>query len=304
MLFICMELYETISKNKLQPKHLQYYIVVFVIISVCLLTVLSEIAFLYGEVSTSEMEPLVFEFSDKNIPVHRNSTFCKMFIKSVEDFDRKVCFASDAYLFPEKYAKKKNTFGFPSTASAPKVKELKPFRDDLVKLTQSLQFKPFRSDFTDKLKDNIRKIDASDKIIVNADKTSNKYWIEKDDYKNLVEKNIHSECKREKIKNVKDVTKEHQKIVTKLELSKRVFETEPRSAFVTVKDHKEDFGNNTKCRLINPAKPDVGKISKKILENVVSVVKQKTQLKRWRNTNEVFTWFKGLENKKRKSFIF
>ena len=96
---------------------------------------------------------------------------------------------------------------------------------------------------------------------------------------------------------------EHQKIVTKLELDKRVFKTEPRSAFVTVKDHKEDFRSNTKCRVINPAKPDIGKISKQILENVVSVIKQKTQLKQWRNTSDVLTWFKQLKNKKRKSFI-
>ena len=162
----------------------------FMSISVCLLTAISAIASFIGEVSTSKMEPFVFEYSDKNIPVHKNSTFCKMFIKSVEDLDRKVRFASDAYLHPEKYAKMKNNFGFPSTEKPPKVEELKAFQEDLAKLTQNLKFRPCKNVFMDKLKDNIRNIDESDKIIVNADKTNNKYWIAKDDYVKLVEKNV------------------------------------------------------------------------------------------------------------------
>ena len=81
------------------------------------------------------------------------------------------------------------------------------------------------------------------------------------------------------------------------------FQTTERSAFLTIKDHKEDFANNTKCRLINPCKPDIGKISKKILENVVNVIRKKTKLNQWKNTQEMLMWFKQLRNKKRKSFI-
>ena len=42
------------------------------------------------------------------------------------------------------------------------------------------------------------------------------------------------------------------------------------TAFLTLKDHKPDFENHTKCRLINPAKSDIGKISKSILDTVNS----------------------------------
>ena len=41
-----------------------------------------------------------------------------------------------------------------------------------------------------------------------------------------------------------------------------------RKAFISLKDHKENFENNSKCRLINPAKSDSGKISKLILDKV------------------------------------
>ena len=108
---------------------------------------------------------------------------------------------------------------------------------------------------------------------MNFDKTSNKYLVGKDDYKKLLEKNVQQDYKKENTKNVENVTVEHQKVVKNLGLEQRVFETTKRTAFLTIKDHKEDFANNTKCRLINPTKPEIGRISIKILENVVSVVK-------------------------------
>ena len=35
-----------------------------------------------------------------------------------------------------------------------------------------------------------------------------------------------------------------------------------------IKDHKENFVNNPKCRLINPAIPELGVVSKSIIENI------------------------------------
>ena len=37
------------------------------------------------------------------------------------------------------------------------------------------------------------------------------------------------------------------------------------TAFITVKDHKDSFPGRMECRLINPAKNHLGKISKVIL---------------------------------------
>ena len=41
-----------------------------------------------------------------------------------------------------------------------------------------------------------------------------------------------------------------------------------REAFISLKDHKENFENNLKCRLMNPAKSDPRKISKSILDKL------------------------------------
>ena len=91
-------------------------------ISFCLLTVCS-----YNikppwksEVSRSTMEPSVFEHSDKNIPVHDNTVYRKMFINAVATLDYAVRWAAHIFLNPHEAPKeKKNNFGFPSNKAAP-----------------------------------------------------------------------------------------------------------------------------------------------------------------------------------------
>ena len=39
-------------------------------------------------------------------------------------------------------------------------------------------------------------------------------------------------------------------------------------AFITVKDHKKNFPNSLKCRLINAMKSEIGIISKNILDKI------------------------------------
>ena len=48
-----------------------------------------------------------------------------------------------------------------------------------------------------------------------------------------------------------------------------------REAFITLKDHKENFKNSLPCRLINPAKSEMGLVSKWILGNINGRRKEK-----------------------------
>jgi hypothetical protein len=41
-----------------------------------------------------------------------------------------------------------------------------------------------------------------------------------------------------------------------------------KNAFVTLKDHKENFDTNPKCRLLNPSKSELGKVSKVVLDRI------------------------------------
>ena len=72
-----------------------------------------------------------------------------------------------------------------------------------------------------------------------------------------------------------------------------------KDCFITVKDHKDNFENNTKCRLLNPSKSDLGRVSKQILSKIVKVVREKTLYNHWQNTDSVITWFENLENKQK-----
>ena len=76
-----------------------------------------------------------------------------------------------------------------------------------------------------------------------------------------------------------------------------------REAFISLKDHKENFENNPKCRLINPAKSESGKLSKVILDKFNSNLRQKLNSNQCRNTQQVITWFGNINDKDRHSFI-
>ena len=67
---------------------------------------------------------------------------------------------------------------------------------------------------------------------------------------------------------MREVTKEDRRIATKLELSDRIDVTAKREAFITLKDHKPNFRNKPTCRLINPCKPELGKVSKQLVEKL------------------------------------
>ena len=72
-------------------------------------------------------------------------------------------------------------------------------------------------------------------------------------------------------------------------------------AVITYKDHKKDPG--VKCRLLNGAKSQVGKISQKILQDFNATIRNKTGLQQWRKTADVINWFINIEDKRSYRFI-
>ena len=67
--------------------------------------------------------------------------------------------------------------------------------------------------------------------------------------------------------------------------------------------HEEDFRTNPTCRLINPAKSELGKISKNILEEIKTELRSILELNQWKSTRSVTEWFNNIENKKNCAFI-
>ena len=75
------------------------------------------------------------------------------------------------------------------------------------------------------------------------------------------------------------------------------------NAFVSLKDHKSNFSSNLKRRLINPAKSEMGKISKYFLEKLNSKFRDLSSVNQWQETSTVINWFKNIKNKKKCIFM-
>ena len=75
-----------------------------------------------------------------------------------------------------------------------------------------------------------------------------------------------------------------------------------KKAYITLKDHKPNFRTKPSCRLINPAKSEIGLISKQILEAINSRIRAATNLQQWRNTQSVIDCFVQLPSKENMHF--
>ena len=73
--------------------------------------------------------------------------------------------------------------------------------------------------------------------------------------------------------------------------------------YITLKAHKDNFRSDHPCRLINPCKSEIGKISKSIVENINKNLLKLLQVNQWRNSESVIKSFYSIENKSQCKFI-
>ena len=142
-----------------------------------------------------------------------------------------------------------------------------------------------------------------DRILISADKTGNHYWTDKDSYKRHLHNNITKDYKKADEDIINNIRKGDKEVAERLEVDDRLYCTSKRDCFITLKDHKKQFMNNPKFRLINPAKPEIGMVSKRMLSKIISAIKSKSQLLQWKNSDSVVQWFQNLKEKKRLKFI-
>ena len=141
-------------------------------------------------------------------------------------------------------------------------------------------------------------------IIVRADKTRNLYAITKTSYDKLLRDNITKSYKQAPAQTYTDIN-EAKDIAHSLELSDRMNCLARKEAFITLKDHKENFTNALPCRLIkyNPAKSEMGRVSKAVIDRILQAVDQKLQLNMWKNTAAVTEWFTKIDRKESNDFL-
>ena len=80
-------------------------------------------------------------------------------------------------------------------------------------------------------------------------------------------------------KDFDTVNKVAKDLSTKLKIEDRMEYMAKQQAFITLKDHKDNFVEKPTCRLINPAKSELGLVSKQMIERINNSVRNQTQNK-------------------------
>ena len=57
------------------------------------------------------------------------------------------------------------------------------------------------------------------------------------------------------------------------------------------------------CRLINPSKSDIGRISKQVIDKINLKLISDTKVDQWKNSTSVFEWFNNIPNKDQHTFL-
>ena len=198
----------------------------------------------------------------------------------------------------------KETYGFKTPNPGPFSHDLKPFEDDLHSLIRNIKFRQQHpSQFQKYLKNSVKLIKSSPDIILKADKSRNLYKVKPSEYKNNLNNAITKTYKKCSSEEVNQTNIEAAKLADQLQIADRVDQFTQAPAFITIKDHKQGFPGKQEFRLLNPAKNNMGKVSKEILRKVVNDVKNKTGYNQWSNTAEVINWFQKQTNKENLRFM-
>ena len=80
-------------------------------------------------------------------------------------------------------------------------------------------------------------------------------------------------------------------ILKKNEILNRVEINGESNCFITLKTKKANFANNAQVRLTNPAKNQLWRMSKVMLDKIKLAIRER--FKQWKNTQKVRDWFKA-----------
>ena len=176
----------------------------------------------------------------------------------------------------QKEQKDEDRYGLKSGKSPPYVEEMADFEEDMERLIENLAFRNIHSNFQDALQKDIARTGRSHTVFVPADKTRNLYQVEKHQYKKLLRNNVTKHYQLADESGYSEINTETQIIANKLRIADRLDTMGKKEAYVALKDHKENFQNSLPYRLINPAKDEIGMVSKHILDNINQKLREKT----------------------------
>lgn len=249
------------------------------------------------------MEKLNYDYSLKNIPIPDDTTYRLHLIEKIESVIKRMRWKAHFFLNETKDSVNRNTFGFKSRNHPKQCKEIENFEKDVLETVKTIKFKRSRDEFQTKMRNDCSEIKKSDNVYIFADKTNNIYEMSQHQHEKLLMENITKTYKKAPENLEKAINLEAKSIADSYSLSERIDSIAKSPAYITLKDHKENFKNSPSCRLINPSKNELGKISKSVLQRINKDLVRKLNVNQWKNTDEVIEWFKRISNKKQHTFI-
>ena len=144
-----------------------------------------------------------------------------------------------------------------------------------MKLVKNLRFRTVDNKFQRTLAKDLKDIKSSKKTLTAADKTSNMYRLSKEEYLNLLQNAITSKYKKTDTHTTTNINKEGIKHAKEVSIIDRIEINGTTNSFITLKDHKENSLNRPSTRLLNPAKNEIGRISRRILQNINTTLSEK-----------------------------
>ena len=248
------------------------------------------------------MEKLQLRYSSKNIPIPSKRSYRLQLMEKIELVIKRIKWKVFFYeQGNNKYISE--NYGLKSLNCPPKIKEMTNFEKDFTNLLKSIKFRATKSSFQQQLTEDIRTIKNTKTTLTFVDETSNVYKVPKEQHEKLLNNAITTSYKKVSKKTQDQINNQGKNILKNKEAIKRMFVNGEQKCFIKLKYHNPNFQNNPTVRLLNPAKNELGRISKTILDKVNANLRNSLHLNHWKNTQEVIDWFKGTDNKQRYKFI-
>ena len=184
---------------------------------------------------------------------------------------------------------------FPTRRSAPSDNKLVKFEDALYKIINNIKFKTYTNNFQNNMKKDLNKIETSNKLFVFADKSNNLYKVNKANYEKILNNKVSSAYKLSNKNTINKINDETYNLIKLHKVKGKIPKLQEKQAFITIKDHKENFPNKIEYRLLNPTKSFFAKYSKNLIDKINLTIKNYSKLNQWKNTDNVINWFKNLK---------
>ena len=226
-------------------------------------------------------------------------------IEKTEDLICRMRWKAYFFLNPEAKTNQaqKKTFGLKSNNSPPAIGEMKEFEDNMLRLVSEIKFKESQKqgDFQKKLTSDFKNIiKGSKEMLIKLTKSPTfTIWSQKNTANYYTTTFSATTYRKIDDKVVMGLEKKSKSIAENLGLDDRIEKTAKKEPFITLKDHKPNFDSNPKCRLINPTKTEIGKVSKQMLDRINKWVAKANNTNLWRSTREVLLCFNAIEIKKK-----